>query len=181
MEKPTITVVAGRARGGGCEVAMSFDMRYGALGRTLLGEPEVAVGLIPGGSGTQRWPRLTNRSHALEVVLGGHDIDAVTAEQWGVLTRALPPDELVPFVTALAARVAVSPPEAVAAAKLAVDAAGDNTAAGIAAGLRAEAAALASTMTEATAARMEAFLAERGQERASELDLPRILEPLPSG
>jgi enoyl-CoA hydratase/carnithine racemase len=181
MEKPTIAVVAGRARGGGCEVAMSFDMRYGALGRTLLGQPEVALGLIPGGSGTQRWPRLTNRSRALEVVLGGHDIDAVTAEKWGALTRALPPDELVPFVTALAARVAASPPEAVAAAKVAVDAAGDSTATGIAAGLQAEAAAFASTMTESTAARMQVFLAEGGQERAGELDLPQILERLPPG
>jgi enoyl-CoA hydratase/carnithine racemase len=181
LAKPTIAVLAGRARGGGCEVAMSFDLRYGAIGQALLGQPEVALGLIPGGSGTQRWPRLTNRSRALEVVLGGGDIDAVTAEEWGALTRALPPDELVPFVADLADRIAASPPAAVAAAKAAVDAAGDSTPDGISAGLSAEAVAFASTMTESTASRMEAFLAVGGQDRAEEMDLPATVRRLPPG
>lgn len=181
MAKPTIAVVAGRARGGGCELAMSFDMRYGAVGQALLGQPEVALGLTPGGSGTQRWPRLTNRSRALEVVLGGADIDATTAEEWGALTRALPPDDLRPFVAELAERIAASPPTAVAAAKAAIDAAGDDTPEGIASGLRAEAEAFASTLDEATASRLEAFLAVGGQQRDGEIDLAATLRQLPHG
>jgi enoyl-CoA hydratase/carnithine racemase len=123
MPKATIAVVEGRCRGGGSELALSMDMRFGALGRTVIGQPEVPLGILPGGSGTQRLPRLVGRARALEVVLGGGDVDAETAERWGWLNRALPPGELRPFVDDLAARIAASPPEAVALAKQAVDAA----------------------------------------------------------
>ena len=58
------------------------------------GQPEVAVGIIPGGGGTQRLPRLVGRGRALEVILGGMDIDAATAETWGYVDRALAADEL---------------------------------------------------------------------------------------
>ena len=100
---------------------MAFDMRFAALGKALLGQPEVAVGIIPGGGGTQRLPRLVGRARALEVILGCHDIDAATAEAWGYVNRALPPDELRPFVDALAARIASFPLDVIAAAKRAVD------------------------------------------------------------
>ena len=73
---------------------MAFDMRYAALGRARLGQPEVAVGIIPGGGGTQRLPRLVGRGRALEVILGCMDIDAATAEAWGYVDRALPAGEL---------------------------------------------------------------------------------------
>ena len=59
LPKATIAVIEGTARGGGSEFAMAFDMRYAALGTTVLGQPEVAVGIIPGGGGTQRLPRLS--------------------------------------------------------------------------------------------------------------------------
>ena len=70
MPKATIAVIEGIARGGGSELAMAFDMRFAALGKARLGQPEVAVGIIPGGGGTQRLPRLVGRARALEVVLG---------------------------------------------------------------------------------------------------------------
>ncbi len=121
----TIAVIEGTARGGGCEFAMAFDMRYAALGTTVLGHPEVAVGIIPGGGGTQRLPRLIGRGRALEVILGSRDIDAETAEAWGYVDRALPADELRRFVDKLATRIASCPPTAIAAAKRAVDVALD--------------------------------------------------------
>lgn len=131
MPKATIGVVEGRARGGGSEFLLSLDMRFGALGRAVLAQPEVALGIIPGGSGTQRLPRLIGRARALEVILGCADIPADVAERWGYLNRALPEGELTPFVNALAARIASFPASAIALAKAAVDAADTTTEAGL--------------------------------------------------
>jgi enoyl-CoA hydratase/carnithine racemase len=125
LPKATIAVIEGVCRGGGCEFAMAFDMRYAALGTTVLGHPEVAVGIIPGGGGTQRLPRQIGRGRSLETILGGMDIDAATAEAWGYLDRALPADKLRRFVDKLAARIAAHAPTAIAAAKRAVDTALD--------------------------------------------------------
>lgn len=121
MPKPTIGVIEGRARGGGCEFACSLDMRFASRERALFGQPEVALGIIPGGSGTQRLPVLVGRARALEIALGGDDIDAVTAEAWGLVNRALPDGELRPFVDALAARIASFPAHAIAAVKASVN------------------------------------------------------------
>ncbi|QLL09963.1 enoyl-CoA hydratase/isomerase family protein [Mycobacterium vicinigordonae] len=134
LPKATIAVIEGVCRGGGCEFVMGFDMRFAALGTTVLGHPEVSVGIIPGGGGTQHLPRLVGRARALEVILGGMDVDAQTAQEWGYLNRALPAEELRPFVDRLARRIAASPATAVAAAKRAVDAA----AADLPTGLRVE-------------------------------------------
>jgi enoyl-CoA hydratase/carnithine racemase len=121
MPKATIALIEGIARGGGSEFALAFDMRFAALGKAVLAQPEVAVGIIPGGGATQRLPHLVGRGRALEIVLGGGDIDAATAEQWGYVNRALPPDELRPFVDALAARIASFPLSSIQRAKQAVD------------------------------------------------------------
>ena len=94
MPKATIAVIEGRVGGGGSELALSCDMRFAALGRAVFNQPEVALGILPGGSGTVRLPRLIGRSRALETILGCDDIDAVTAERWGWVNRALPSDEL---------------------------------------------------------------------------------------
>ena len=126
LPQATIAVVEGICRGGGSELAMAFDMRYAALDLARFGQPEVAIGIIPGGGGTQRLPRLVGRGRALEVILGGMDIDAATAESWGYVDRALPADELRTFVDKLAARIASHPIEAISRAKRAVDAASDG-------------------------------------------------------
>jgi enoyl-CoA hydratase/carnithine racemase len=126
LPQATIAVIEGTARGGGCEFAMAFDMRYAALGTTVLGHPEVAVGIIPGGGGTQRLPRLVGRGRALEVILGCRDVDAETAAAWGYVDRALPANELRRFVDKLAKRIASNPLTAIAAAKRAVDVALDG-------------------------------------------------------
>ena len=121
MPKATICEIAGRVGGGGSELASSCDMRFGALGKTVINQPEVALGILPGGSGTQRLPRLLGRGRALELILGCEDLDADTAERWGYLNRALPPEELRPFVKRLAQRIASFPATAIALAKESVD------------------------------------------------------------
>jgi enoyl-CoA hydratase/carnithine racemase len=125
MPKATIVEIAGRAGGGGSELAMSCDMRFGALGKTVINQIEVPLGILPGGTGTQRLPRLVGRGRAMEIALGAIDIDAHTAEQWGYLNRALPLDELRPYVNDLAYRIASFPPKAVALAKESVNNATD--------------------------------------------------------
>lgn len=120
MPKAVIAEIGGRVGGGGSELAMSCDMRFGARGRTVVNQPEVALGILPGGTGTQRLPRLVGRGRALELILGCDDLDAESAERFGWLNRALAPDELRPFVTRLARRIATFPAGAVAAAKHAV-------------------------------------------------------------
>ena len=165
MPKATIAVIEGIARGGGSEFALAFDMRFAALGKAVFAQPEVAVGIMPGGGATQRLPRLVGRGRALEVILGGNDIDAATAERWGYVNRALPPDELRPFVDALATRIASHPPEAIARAKQAVDASiGDITG-----GLNVEDQLFRQTLGLPDAAqRMQAFMEMGGQTREVE-------------
>jgi enoyl-CoA hydratase/carnithine racemase len=120
MPKATIAVIEGRVGGGGSELALSFDMRFAALDRAVFNQPEVALGILPGGSGTVRLPRLVGRSRALEVVLGCDDIDAATAERWGWVNRTFPAAEVRPFVDRLARRISSFPAGAVAEAKAAV-------------------------------------------------------------
>ena len=120
MPKVSIGMIEGIARGGGSEFLLALDMRFGAIGKAILGQPEVLVGIIPGGGGTQRLPRLMGSSRALEVVLSGGDVDAELAERYGYINRALPPKELKKFVRNLALRIASLPAETIALAKKAV-------------------------------------------------------------
>jgi enoyl-CoA hydratase/carnithine racemase len=121
MPKVTIAKVEGRARGGGSEIALAMDMCFAGLGKAIFGQPEVAVGLVPGGGSTQRLPRLIGRGRALEVLLSCNDFTAELAEHYGYINRALPADELTPFVEKLAHRIASFPPHTIAHVKAAVD------------------------------------------------------------
>lgn len=168
MPKATIAVIEGRARGGGSEFALALDMRFAARETAILGQPEVALGIPPGGGATQRLPRLAGRGRALEIVLGGDDFDADTAERYGWINRALPAAELHAFVDRLAARIAVFPAPAVAAVKAAVECAEPAPLDGLREEHRLLRRALATP--EATAA-MERFLAAGGQTREYERDL----------
>ena len=120
LPKVTIAKIEGICRGGGSEFVLALDMRFGAIGKCVLGQSEVMVGIIPGGGGTQRLPRLLGRSRALEVVLGGMDFPAEVAEKYGYINRALLPKDLTKFVNALAVRIAAVPLETIAIAKQAV-------------------------------------------------------------
>lgn len=121
MNKVVIAQIEGRVGGGGSELSASMDMRFGVRGKTRVNQMEVPLGIIPGGTGTQRLPRLMGRGRALELILGGDDMDAETAERWGYLNRIFEPDEIGPFVEKLAQRIASFPPTAVRQAKLAVN------------------------------------------------------------
>jgi enoyl-CoA hydratase/carnithine racemase len=122
MPKVTIAKIEGRARGGGSEIALAMDMCFAALDKAFFSQPEVAVGLVPGGGSTQRLPRLVGRGRALEVLLGCNDFSAEQAERYGFINRALPAEELTSFVEALAHRIASFPAHAIAHTKAAVDA-----------------------------------------------------------
>ena len=173
LPQVTIAQLEGRARGGGSEFALSLDLRFGAIGRAILGQPEVAVGILPGGSGTQRLPLLMGRSRALEVVLGCDDFDAELAERYGWINRALPPDEIGPFVDRLARRIAAFPRQAVQLAKRSVDAAGGS----LEDGLLEEVHCFNLTLGDPELdARMEGALAAGAQTREGELDLPGLIE-----
>jgi enoyl-CoA hydratase/carnithine racemase len=165
MPKATIALIEGICRGGGSEFVLSMDMRFAAVGKAALAQPEVAVGIIPGGSGTQRLPRLMGRGRALEVILGCEDFSAEQAERYGYVNRALPPDEIRPFVENLAYRIASFPAEAIARAKAAALAAEPPVAAGLI-----EEARLFGESAAAPAARerMRAFLKAGGQTREVE-------------
>ncbi|MEJ6514958.1 MAG: enoyl-CoA hydratase/isomerase family protein [Pseudomonadales bacterium] len=118
MPKPTIAKIAGRVGGGGSEFSSACDMRFGLLGKTVVNQMEVPLGILPGGGGTQHLPRLLGRGRAMEVILGGIDMDAETAEKWGYLNRAFEtPAELDAYVSQLANRMALWPPHAIALAK----------------------------------------------------------------
>ena len=123
MPKVTIAQIEGRVGGGGCELIQAFDMRFGVLGKTTINQMEVPIGILSGGGGTQRLPRLVGRGRALEIILGGEDLDAETAERWGLLNRALAADEIGTFVEALAHRIASFPAAALELAKQSVNAA----------------------------------------------------------
>lgn len=166
MPKATIAVIEGIARGGGSELALSFDMRFAALGAAVLAQPEVALGLVPGGTGTQRLPGLVGRGRALEIILGGDDMDAETAADWGYVNRAMPARELGPFVDALTRRIASFPAEAIGRAKTAVAAAAGDPTAGLCVEDQQFRAALGNAETEE---RMAAFMAAGGQTREVEL------------
>lgn len=172
LPQVTIAQIEGRARGGGSEFALSHDLRFAASGRAVLAQPEVALGIVPGGGGTQRLGQLAGRGRALEAVLGCDDFDAETAERYGWVNRALPADEIGRFVDRLARRIASFPPDAVRLAKQTVDAGLPSPRDG----LLAEGHAFNQTLTDPEMdARFDAALAAGAQTRAGELDLGDLL------
>jgi enoyl-CoA hydratase len=120
--KPTIAMVNGVALGGGCELAMACDLRI--AGRSArFGQPEIRLGLIPGGGGTQRLPRLVGAGRALRLILGGDVIDAEEALRIGLVDELAEDDALKARTMALARTLAGYSPVAVRLAKAAVAAA----------------------------------------------------------
>ncbi len=172
MPKLTIAVIDGRVGGGGSELAMSFDVRY-VSDQAVFSQPEVALGILPGGGGTQRLPRLIGRSRAMEVILGCEDIDAATAEQWGWVNRRYRTgQEAHAAAEALAHRSAAFPPHAVAEAKASVLRAENHD---LPADLLDEIRAFARTIGhERAVGAMRRFLEVGGQTREGELRLGEI-------
>ena len=117
--QPIIAAIRGFALGGGLELALACDIRIAAEDAQL-GLTEVTLGIIPGGGGTQRLPRLIGRGKALEMILTGARIPAAEALSIGLVEHVVPVAELLPSAQALARRIAEKPPIALRYAKEAV-------------------------------------------------------------
>jgi enoyl-CoA hydratase/carnithine racemase len=171
MNKVTIAQIEGRVGGGGSELAMSFDMRFGVHGKTYVNQMEVPLGILPGGTGTQRMPRLIGRNLAMEVIMGGIDMDADTAERWGYLNRAFEPGQIGPYVEWLAQRIASFPVEAVRLTKQAINSADKP----LAEGFRDESYLFQQLCrTESGRRNMRKFLEMGGQTRDGELKIQEL-------
>src|SRR6266404_312749 len=98
----SLAKIRGCVRGVSSEFVLACDMRFASRENTKLGQPEVGVGVHPGGGGAERLPYLVGRGRALEIVLGANDFDGDTAERYGYVNRALRDAELDRFVDVLA-------------------------------------------------------------------------------
>ncbi len=114
--KPVIAMINGFCLGGGCELAASCDIRI-ASDRARFGQPEINLGLIPGGGGTQRLPRLIGLGHAMRLVLSGEMIDAAEALRIGLVELVAPADELRATTLELAGKIAAKSPLTLRVAK----------------------------------------------------------------
>ncbi|MEO0630780.1 MAG: enoyl-CoA hydratase/isomerase family protein [Planctomycetota bacterium] len=120
VPQATIAKLEGFARGGGHELALALDMRFAARGKFKFMQMEVGMGILPCGGGASRMARQTGLGRALEIILSARDYDADEAEAFGTINRALDPDEIGPYVDALAQRIAKFPAESIHACKQAV-------------------------------------------------------------
>ncbi|MCA1613399.1 MAG: enoyl-CoA hydratase/isomerase family protein [Acidobacteria bacterium] len=124
--KPVIAMINGFCLGGGCELALSCDLRV-ASERARFGQPEIKLGIIPGGGGTQRLTRLVGESKAMEMILTGDMIDAQNALTLGLVNRVVPHEELEARTMELANVIAGMSPVALRLAKEAVKTASRST------------------------------------------------------
>jgi enoyl-CoA hydratase/carnithine racemase len=119
LRTPLIAAVSGYALGGGCELALACDMIV-ASESAEFGQPEILLGIIPGGGGTQRLARVMGKQRAMELVLTGRRIGAAEARELGIVTRLAPEQGWLDAALELAAEVAERPPLAARLAKQAV-------------------------------------------------------------
>ncbi|WP_369821961.1 enoyl-CoA hydratase/isomerase family protein [Sporosarcina sp. P33] len=124
-EKPTIAMINGYALGGGCELAMACDIRI-ASDNAKFGLPELNLGVIPGAGGTQRMARLIGKGRAIELILTGKMISAEEAEKIGLVSEAVPPDQLKEAVERTATQILSKGPVAVKLAKVVIHAGFDT-------------------------------------------------------
>ena len=112
LGKPVIAAVNGYALGGGCETAMACTIRLAAA-HAKFGQPEVTLGLIPGGGGTQRLPRLVGKGRALQLILSGGMIDAQEAHRIGLVNEVVPAGDLLARAEAILKQIFANAPVAV--------------------------------------------------------------------
>jgi len=158
IKTPTIAAVSGYALGGGCELALACDMIV-ASESAVFGQPEITLGIIPGGGGTQRLARVIGKQLAMELVLTGRRFDAAAALELGLVNKVVAKDRWLEEAMALAATVAERPPIAARLAKQAVLAAEETA---LSAGLESERRLYELAMaTEDRVEGMQAFLEKR--------------------
>ncbi len=119
LGKPVIAAINGFALGGGCETAMACTIRV-AVDSAKFGQPEVTLGLVPGGGGTQRLPRLVGKGRALQLILSGEMIGAQEAYRIGLVNELVPASDLITRAEAILKKIAANAPIAV---KFAIEAA----------------------------------------------------------
>lgn len=124
LPQVTLAEIGGAALGGGCELALSCDLRI-AANEAKVGLPEVKLGLIPGAGGTQRMTRIVGRNVANRLILGAEAVDGATASALGLVHWAVPRAELANEAAAIVKRVAALPAAALAASKACIAAAGE--------------------------------------------------------
>ena len=120
LGKPVIAAVNGFALGGGCETAMACTIRI-AADTAKFGQPEVTLGLVPGGGGTQRLPRLVGKGRALQIILSGEMISAEEAHRIGLVNEILPATDLIARAEAILQKIVSNAPIAVNFALVAVN------------------------------------------------------------
>jgi enoyl-CoA hydratase/carnithine racemase len=120
IPKIFIAQIEGHALGGGLEIALACDLRFGARGRYKLGVPEVTLGLLPGNGGTQRLPRLIGVSRALEIMVTGRQLTPGEAHLYGILNRLLPAGQVDAETRAYAQRLTEGATKAIGRIKQAV-------------------------------------------------------------
>ena len=120
LPQPVIAAINGFALGGGCELAMSCDIRI-ASDKAKFGQPEVTLGIIPGFCGTQRLPRLVGKGVAKELTYTGDMIDAQEALRIGLVNKVTTPEELLPTAKAMAGRIMQRGQFAVQMAKVSIN------------------------------------------------------------
>jgi enoyl-CoA hydratase/carnithine racemase len=158
VKTPLVAAVSGYALGGGCELALACDMIV-ASDTALFGQPEITLGIIPGGGGTQRLARVLGKQRAMEYVLTGRRFDAGMAMQWGIVNLVVGKNLWLTEAVELARTVAERPPIAARLAKQAVLAAEET---GLSAGLENERRLYELAMaTEDRVEGMQAFLEKR--------------------
>jgi enoyl-CoA hydratase len=116
ISKPLIAAVSGWALGGGCEIALACDMIVAAE-TAKFGQPEINIGIIPGGGGTQRLPRAVGKSLAMEMILNNRVLTAEEALSVGMVNRVVEPERCLEEAIALAQQIADRAPLAVRTAK----------------------------------------------------------------
>jgi enoyl-CoA hydratase len=119
LPKPTIAAISGYALGGGCEIALCCDFRI-AADNAVFGQPEIILGIIPGGGGTQRLTRLVGLGPATELILTGEMIKADRAERMGLMSKVVPLEKLEVEAKELASKLRKKPGLTLLAAKRAM-------------------------------------------------------------
>jgi enoyl-CoA hydratase len=120
LEKPVIAAVNGFCLGGGCEIAMACDIII-ASEKAKFGQPEINIGIIPGGGATQRLPRLIGVCKAKELIFTGDIVNAEQADRLGLINRVVPVDDLMPVAKELAKKIAAKSTAALKLAKTAIN------------------------------------------------------------